>query len=67
MSELTRKYSDTEYKLFREEYALITALEEWKNSPVVLLKASELAAFDEPLQLALVVGAAEPPTKRGRN
>jgi hypothetical protein len=54
MSELSKKYSESEMKLFHEEYKAATDLEKWKDSPIVHYVASPLALLDEPLPNALV-------------
>ncbi len=66
MSDLTRKYSDSERRLFQEEYRAATELEHWKDEPFVHYVKSLLAAHDEPVALAVVPAEAERETKRIR-
>lgn len=70
MTELSKLYSEMERKLFTDEYKACVEMEGWRDCPVALLKASDLARLDEPAVLA--IGAApmnrvegrEPTTKK---
>jgi hypothetical protein len=68
MTDLTRKYSEIELRLFQEEYRAATELERWKDAPVIIYRPSLLAQLDEPLMLAIShAEAAERDTKRIRS
>lgn len=60
MTDLTRKYSETERKLFEEEYKAATMLEKWKDAPVVSYHPSPMAILDEVVVAPLAIaGGAE--------
>ncbi len=67
MTDLTRKYSETERRLFEEEYRAATELERWKDAPLVTYHASPLALLDEPAPSVLAIGGGEREQKRLKN